>query len=242
MTMRTVIVAVVVSALCGATDEFHQHFVPSRQIGRVGSAPPTASARRRQPWSLYAARADSARMSEPTLRRKSRRLIIWKRHALTTFCDRPRRTRCGHRDQPSQGPQRTEHGDHRASSGARCSIARQDARRARRDCDRRRRASRSSRGPTSTSWRCRRRLPGRDLHYAGQHVFDLIENLGKPGDCGHQRLCARRRLRAGDGVHAAHCRRHGAVRAARNQSGPDSRLCGRAAAVAARRQGQARWS
>jgi VanZ family protein len=32
VTRRTVIVAVVVSALYGATDEFHQHFVPSRQM------------------------------------------------------------------------------------------------------------------------------------------------------------------------------------------------------------------
>jgi VanZ family protein len=32
VTMRTVIVAVVVSALYGASDEVHQHFVPARQM------------------------------------------------------------------------------------------------------------------------------------------------------------------------------------------------------------------
>jgi VanZ family protein len=32
VTIRTVIVAVVVSALYGATDEVHQHFVPPRQM------------------------------------------------------------------------------------------------------------------------------------------------------------------------------------------------------------------
>jgi len=32
VTIRTVIVAVIVSALYGATDELHQHFVPPRQM------------------------------------------------------------------------------------------------------------------------------------------------------------------------------------------------------------------
>ena len=32
VTMRTVLVAVVVSAVYGATDEVHQHFVPTRQM------------------------------------------------------------------------------------------------------------------------------------------------------------------------------------------------------------------
>ena len=40
--------------------------------------------------------------------------------------------------------------------------------------------SRSSPAPTSTSWPCRRRPQGSEHALRGQHVFDLIENLGKP--------------------------------------------------------------
>ena len=51
----------------------------------------------------------------------------------------------------------------------------------------------------------------------------------------HQRLRARRRLRAGDGVHAAHRRRHRPVRPAGGQPGPHPRLRRHAAAAAAGR-------
>ena len=58
------------------------------------------------------------------------------------------------------------------------------------------------------------------------------------GDRGDQRLRARRRLRAGDGVHAAHRRRHRALRPARDQPRPHSRLCRQPAAAAPGRQGR----
>ena len=57
---------------------------------------------------------------------------------------------------------------------------------------------------------------GREHALAGQHVFDLVENMGKPVIAGDQRLRARRRLRAGDGVHAASRGRHREARSAGN--------------------------
>ena len=56
---------------------------------------------------------------------------------------------------------------------------------------------------------------GREHALAGQHVFDLIENLGKPVIAAINGYRARRRLRAGDGLHAAHRRGHGASSASR---------------------------
>ena len=40
--------------------------------------------------------------------------------------------------------------------------------------------SRSSPARTSTSWRCNARREAKEHALRGQHVFDLIENLGKP--------------------------------------------------------------
>ena len=58
------------------------------------------------------------------------------------------------------------------------------------------------------------------------------------GDRGDQRLRARRRLRAGDGVHAAARRRHREARSARNQSRAPARIRRHATSAAPRRQGK----
>ena len=50
-------------------------------------------------------------------------------------------------------------------------------------------------------------VQGKEHAAAGQRVFDLDRVARQAGDCRHQRLRARRRLRAGDGVHAANRRR-----------------------------------
>ena len=55
---------------------------------------------------------------------------------------------------------------------------------------------------------------GREHALIGQHVFELDRESGQAGHRRDQRLRARRRLRAGDGLHAAAGRRHGADRAA----------------------------
>ncbi len=80
---------------------------------------------------------------------------------------------------------------------------------------------------------CRRRRGARPA-LEGQHVFDLVEHLGKPVDRRHQRVRARRRLRARDGVHDSRRGRHGAVRPARDQARADPGLRRHAAAAAAR--------
>ena len=58
---------------------------------------------------------------------------------------------------------------------------------------------------------------GKEHALRGQHVFDLIENLGKPVIAAINGLRARRRLRAGDGLHASHRGRNGAPRPAGDQ-------------------------
>ena len=61
---------------------------------------------------------------------------------------------------------------------------------------------------------------GREHALRGQAVLELDREPGQAGDRGHQRLRARRRLRAGHGLHAAGGGRHGAARPAGNQSRP----------------------
>ena len=55
---------------------------------------------------------------------------------------------------------------------------------------------------------CRRRPAAASTRCAGQHVLRSDREPGQAGDRGDQRLRARRRLRAGDGVHAADRGRH----------------------------------
>ena len=78
---------------------------------------------------------------------------------------------------------------------------------------------------------------GKEHARAGSAVFDSIEQLGKPVIAADQRVRARRRLRAGDGVHDAPRVRHRASRPARDQPRDHPGLRGQPAAAAAGRQG-----
>ena len=81
-------------------------------------------------------------------------------------------------------------------------------------------------------------VTGREHALAGQHVFDLIENMGKPVIAAINGFALGRRVRAGDGLHAAPRGRHREARPARNRTGTAARLCRHAAPAAACRQGQ----
>ena len=97
---------------------------------------------------------------------------------------------------------------------------------------------RSSLAPTSTSWRA-----DADERHASTRSWPARlrshREHRQAGDRRDQWLRARRRLRAGDGVHASDRGRHGEARSAGDQSRPDSRLRRHAAAGAAGRHGPA---
>ena len=83
-------------------------------------------------------------------------------------------------------------------------------------------------------------VAGRGQRTRASRAADLRRHrtARQAGDRGDQRLRARRRLRAGDGVHAAHRRRHRAFRPARDQPRPHPGLCRQPAAAAPGRQGR----
>ena len=122
-------------------------------------------------------------------------------HGLRHASPRARRRGRHRDDQPAAGAQRAELADaRRAAPGhPRSQAGRQRARghphRRRREGVRRRRGHQRARGADAHERaRARARRPAR-VRPRREH--------GQAGDCRHQRLCAGRRLRVGDGVHAA---------------------------------------
>jgi enoyl-CoA hydratase len=78
---------------------------------------------------------------------------------------------------------------------------------------------------------------GREHALVGQHVFDVIENLGKPVIAAINGLRAGRRMRTGDGVHAADRRRHARLGQPEIALGLIPGIRGHAAPATTRRQG-----
>ena len=226
--------AVALSTSCTAsTDEIHQHVRP------VGT--PTSRSRCRRlgwplPWLLYGVqRSGRASAADRVFPIRSRNIIRIPMAFDNLLVDRDGPSPRHH--QPAAGPERPQPADAR-----RAPPRRARARAGRRAC-----ASIVLTGAGDKAFvagadinelAVQSPAAGREHALARAACLRSDREPRQAGDRGDQRLRARRRLRAGDGVHAAARRRHGEARAAGDQPRPHSRLRRDAAAAAAGRQGK----